>query len=205
VQRSRYTIRLPRNWPASLFVMVLGTIPTLMRSHPRQQLAAWISAHIHAFEYFSGVPRLLVPITYGRSKPCVPLRSGSQPTTSVAMHYDVESCRRAPRHPKDKAKVEVGVKLSNAGSFRPTPAEVFRLADLNNAIRRTARALNQRPFRKREGSRAVCSLAVERNALRPCPPTVRHEPVVLRPSQHRLPHRFDANLLQRAVRAGARP
>jgi len=26
-----------------------------------QQLSAWISAHMHAFEYFSGVPRLLVP------------------------------------------------------------------------------------------------------------------------------------------------
>jgi transposase len=26
-----------------------------------EQLAAWISTHIHAFEYFSGVPRLLIP------------------------------------------------------------------------------------------------------------------------------------------------
>src|SRR5207249_10787329 len=49
-------------WPASLFVMVLGASSyTYAEATRDQQLTAWISAHIHAFEYFSGVPRLLVP------------------------------------------------------------------------------------------------------------------------------------------------
>jgi transposase len=45
----------------------------------------------------------------------------------------------------------------------------FRLADLNKAIRELLERLNQRPFKKREGSRASVFAAVERNALRPLP------------------------------------
>jgi hypothetical protein len=45
-----------------LFVMVLGASSyTYAEATRDQQLTAWISAHIHAFEYFSGVPRLLIP------------------------------------------------------------------------------------------------------------------------------------------------
>jgi transposase len=51
-------------WQASLFVMVLGASSyTYAEARRDQQLTAWISAHIHAFEYFGGVPRLLVPDT----------------------------------------------------------------------------------------------------------------------------------------------
>jgi transposase len=43
-------------------VMVLGASSyTYAEATRDQQLSAWISAHMHAFEYFSGVPRLLVP------------------------------------------------------------------------------------------------------------------------------------------------
>ncbi len=50
-------------WPASLFVMVLGMSSyTYAEATRDQQLAAWISTHIHAFEYFSGVPRLLAGV-----------------------------------------------------------------------------------------------------------------------------------------------
>jgi transposase len=49
-------------WPASLFVMVLGASSyTYAEATRDQQLTAWLSCHMHAFEYFGGVPRLLVP------------------------------------------------------------------------------------------------------------------------------------------------
>jgi len=45
-------------WPASLFVMVLGTSSyTYAEATRDEQLAVWINAHIHAFEYFSGWDR----------------------------------------------------------------------------------------------------------------------------------------------------
>src|ERR1019366_200226 len=53
--------------PASLFVMVLGASSyTYVEATRDQKLTAWISSHIHAFEYFGGVPRLRFPITCER-------------------------------------------------------------------------------------------------------------------------------------------
>jgi transposase len=75
-----------------------------------------------------------------------------------------------PHHPKDKAKVEVGVQVVERWILAALRHQkFFRLADLNNAIRELLERLNQRPFRKREGSRASVFAAVERNALRPLP------------------------------------
>ncbi len=45
----------------------------------------------------------------------------------------------------------------------------FRMEELNHAIRELLDRLNQRPFRKREGSRASVFAALERSALRPLP------------------------------------
>jgi transposase len=47
---------------ATLFVMVLGASSyTYAEATLEQQMAVWLRCHIHAFEYFQGVPRLLVP------------------------------------------------------------------------------------------------------------------------------------------------
>jgi transposase len=50
-------------WQASLFVMVLGASSyTYAEATRDQQLTAWLSAHMHALEYFGGVPRLHEPV-----------------------------------------------------------------------------------------------------------------------------------------------
>jgi transposase len=49
-------------WPAPLFVAVLGASSyTYAEATRDQQLEAWIQSHIHALEYFGGVPKLAVP------------------------------------------------------------------------------------------------------------------------------------------------
>src|SRR5437870_7071849 len=160
-------------WPASLFVMVLGASSyTYAEATRDQQLSAWISAHMHAFEYFSGVPRLLVPdnLRTGVSRACRYDPDLNPTYQEFAMHYDVGVVPARPRHPKDKAKVEVGVQVVERWILAALRHQkFFRLADLNNAIRELLERLNQRPFRKREGSRASVFAAVERNALRALP------------------------------------
>ena len=48
-------------WPAQLFVAVLGASSyTYAEATRDQQLEAWIQAHIHALEFFGGVPTLAV-------------------------------------------------------------------------------------------------------------------------------------------------
>jgi transposase len=87
-----------------------------------------------------------------------------------AMHYGVGVVPARPRHPKDKAKVEVGVQVVERWIIAALRHQkFFRLADLNKAIRELLERLNQRPFRKREGSRASVFAAVERTALRALP------------------------------------
>jgi transposase len=141
-------------WPASLFVMVLGTSShTYAEATRDQRLAAGISAHIHAFEYFSGVPRLLVPdnLRTGVSRACRYDPDLNPTYQEMAMHYQVGVVPARPHHPKDKAKVEVGVQVVERWILAALRHQkFFRLADLNNAIRELLERLNQRPFRKRE-------------------------------------------------------
>src|SRR5712691_8712641 len=137
-------------WPASLFVMVLGMSSyTYAEATRDQQLAAWISTHMHAFEYFSGVPRLLVPdnLRTGVSRACRYDPDLNPTYQEMAMHYQVGVVPARPRHPKDKAKVEVGVQVVERWIIAALRHQTFfRLADLNNAIRELLERLNQRPL-----------------------------------------------------------
>jgi transposase len=160
-------------WPASLFVMVLGASSyTYAEATRDQQLAAWINAHIHAFEYFSGVPRLLIPdnLRTGVSRACRYDPDLNPTYQEFAMHYAVGVVPARPYRARDKAKVEVGVQVAERWIIAALRHQkFFRLADLNHAIRELLERLNQRPFKKREGSRASVFAAVERNALRALP------------------------------------
>ena len=122
------------------------------------------------------------------------------------MHYGVGVVPARPYRPRDKAKVEVGVQVVERWIIAALRhRKFFRLEELNRAIRELLERLNQRPFRKREGSRASVFAALERSALRPLPA----EPFDMsqwsrRAGEHRLPHRLRRQLLQRALHAGAR-
>jgi transposase len=160
-------------WQASLFVMVLGASSyTYAEATRDQQLSAWIGSHIHAFEYFGGVPRLLVPDNprTGVSRACRYDPDLNPTYQEMAMHCGVGVVPARPYRPRDKAKVEVGVQIVErwiVAALRHR--QFFRLEDLNHAIRELLGRLNQRPFRKRDGSRASLFASLERSALRPLP------------------------------------
>ena len=160
-------------WPASLFVMTLGASSyTYAEASRDQQLNSWISAHIHAFEYFGGVPRLLVPDNprTGVSRACRYDPDLNPTYQEFAMHYAVGVVPARPYRARDKAKVEVGVQVAQRWIVAALRHQkFFRLEDLNRAVRELLERLNQRPFKKREGSRASVFAAIERQALRPMP------------------------------------
>ena len=121
------------------------------------------------------------------------------------MHYGVGVVPARPYKPRDKAKVESGVLLAERWIIAALRhRKFFSLEELNQAIRELRDRINQRPFRKREGSRAsqfaaarqACAESAARRA-------VRSQPMVSCPSQHRLSHRFRHELLQRALQPGA--
>ena len=86
------------------------------------------------------------------------------------MHYGVGVVPARPYRPRDKAKAEVGVQIVERWIIAALRhRKFFRLEEVNRAVRELLERLNQRPFRKREGSRASVFAALERSALRPLP------------------------------------
>ena len=160
-------------WPASLFVMVLGASSyTYAEATRDQQLTAWLSCHMHAFEFFDGVPCLLVPDNprTGVSRACRYDPDLNPTYQEMAMHNSVGVVPARPYRARDKAKVEVGVQVAERWIIAALRHQkFFRLEDVNRAIRGLLERLNQRPFKKRDGSRASLFAAIERNALRPLP------------------------------------
>ncbi len=75
-----------------------------------------------------------------------------------------------PYKPKDKAKVENAVLLAERWIIAALRhRRFFSMAELNDAIAALLDKLNQRRFRKREGSRASLFAEVDRPALQPLP------------------------------------
>src|SRR3989338_4963763 len=98
--------------PAQIFVAVLGASNyTYAEAAHSQDLPSFISAHIRAFEYFQGVPAILVPDNL-RSAVTHSCRYEPQLNATyqeMARHYGTVILPARAGKPKDKAKAEVGV------------------------------------------------------------------------------------------------
>jgi len=158
---------------ASLFVAVLGASSyTYAEATRDQQMEAWIQAHIHALEFFGGAPKLVVPdnAKTGVTKACRYDPDLNPTYQEMAMHYGVGVVPARPYKPRDKAKVESGVLLAERWIIAALRhRQFFDLAGLNQAIRELLKRLNERSFRKRDGSRASLFITLDRHALRPLP------------------------------------
>ena len=158
---------------AALFLMVLGASNyTYAEATLDQQMTAWLGCHLHAFEYFQAVPRLLVPdnTRTGVSRACRYDPDLNPTYQEMAMHYGVGVVPARPYRARDKAKVESGVLVAERWIIAALRHRTFfRLGDLNQAIRELLEKLNHRPFKKRDGSRASVFENVERAAMQPLP------------------------------------
>jgi transposase len=156
-----------------LFVAVLGASSyTYAEATHDEQLANWIAAHVRAFEFFNGVPALIVPdnTRTGVTKACRYDPDLNPTYQELALHYGMGVVPARPYKPRDKAKVESGVQLVERWIIAALRHhKFFALADVNVEIKRLLEKLNNRPFRKREGSRVSVFAAVDRPALKPLP------------------------------------
>ena len=88
----------------------------------------------------------------------------------LAIHYGVGVVPTRPYKPRDKAKVENSVLLVERWIIAALRNHrFFSIAELNQAIRELLSKLNQRPFRKREGTRASLFESLDQPALAPLP------------------------------------
>jgi transposase len=106
---------------AQVFVAVLGASNyTFAEATRSQQLEDWVMSHKRAFEFFGGVPQLVVPDCL---KSAVSVARNTDPDLNptyqmLAAHFGTAIMPARPRKPKDKSKAEVGCRSSPAGSWR---------------------------------------------------------------------------------------
>jgi len=160
---------------AQVFVAVLGASSyTYVEATWTQGLGDWIGAHVRCFEFLGGVPELLVPdnLKSGVTHPCRYEPDLNPSYQELASHYGMAVLPARVRKPRDKAKVEAGVLLTQRWILaRLRHQRFFSLAEVNTAIRSLLEALNAHPFKKLPGSRWGVFQAVDRPALRPLPLT----------------------------------
>lgn len=140
----------------------------------------WILCHIHAYSYFGGVTRLLIPdnlktgVTSNTRNGVVLNRSYLE----MAEHYDTAVVPTRVRHPKDKPHAEGSVKLTYQKILAPLRnRKFFSLTEANRAVAEQLEVLNTAPFQKREGCRKSCYLREEKEFMRPLPLT-QYEPAI---------------------------
>jgi transposase len=158
---------------AQIFVAVLGASNyTYAEAAHSQNLPSWIGAHIRAFEYFQGVPSIVVPdnLRSAVTRSCRYEPEINPTYHAMAVHYGVAILPARARAPKDKSKAEVGVLIVERWILaRLRNRTFFSLAELNAAILGLLRRLNDRPFKKMEGCRRRLFEALDRPALKPLP------------------------------------
>jgi transposase len=160
---------------AAVFVAVLGASSyTFAEATSGQDLRSWIGSHIRAWEFFGGVPEVVVP---DNLKSAVTHPSYYEPDLNptyrdLGEHYGVAIIPARPYRARDKAKAEVGVQVVQrwiVAALRKR--KFFSVEEVNQAIGELLVRLNQRPFRKRPGSRAALFAQLDRPALKPLPTT----------------------------------
>jgi len=131
----------------------------------------WIQAHVHAYNFYGGVTRLLVPDN---------LKTGIDKNTSLetvvnktyqemAEHYGTAVLPARIEAPNDKPYAEGAVKGVKTWILAAIRNEkFFTLADLNAAIKSKLEEYNTRPFQKIAGSRLTKYLE-EKSFLLPLP------------------------------------
>ena len=163
---------------AHVFVAVLGASNyTYACASWTQGQADWLQAHVKAFEYFGGVPQLVVPDNL-KSAVCKTHRYEPDINPSyqqLASHYKTAVVPARPYKPKDKAKAEVAVQLVERWIMAKLRHQTFfTLAALNQAIAFLLEELNQHPFKKLPGTRRSQFEQLDQPALRPLPKQAYH-------------------------------
>ncbi len=158
---------------AQLFVATWGASNyTYAEATWSQNQADFINAHVRAFEFFRGTPKIVVPdnlksgvIKTHRYEPDI-----NPAYQQMAEHYQVAIIPARPYRPKDKSKVEGAVLVVERWIMaRLRHQTFFTLASLNQAIDLLLADLNDRPFKKLPGSRRSQFEQLDQPLLQPLP------------------------------------
>lgn len=135
--------------------------------------ASWQDGQAHAFDYFGGVPRMLVPdncaTAADRSAVYVTLVNGEY--ERFADHYGAAVVPTRVRKPRDKPTSETTVDLVEQWIIAPSNEMTFyTLEEFNEFCAERVDWLNGRPFSAKDGTRDSIYEAEEAPHMQPLPP-----------------------------------
>ena len=156
--------------PAYLFVGVLPcSCFVYVEACSDMRSENWLACHVHAFNYFQGVPRLLIPdnLKTGVSKNTRYETILNRSYQELAEHYDTAIVPARVKHPQDKSLAEGSVKNISIWIIAALRNQkFFSIEDVNQSVRVKLEELNNRPFKKREGSRHSAYLNEEKEFMK---------------------------------------
>lgn len=136
------------------------------------QTENWLNCHVHAFHYFGGVARLLIPdncktaTTSNTRYDTVMNRSYQE----LAERYGTAIVPTRVRKPKDKSAAEGSVSFAETWIIASLRNEkFFSITEVKEAVAEKLEELNDRKFRNREGTRRSAYLEEEKEHMRPLP------------------------------------
>lgn len=158
---------------AYLFIAALGASSyTFAWASFSQDLPSWVDAHVRAFNFFGGVPEILVPdnLKSGVNKPCYYEPDINPTYHDLAGYYGSVVIPARVAKPKDKAKAESAVLVAERWILAALRNHTFfSIAELNRAIAEKLQDMNSRKFQKMDGTRKSLYETIDRPVLRPLP------------------------------------
>ena len=159
--------------PAYIFVAVLPcSLYGYAEAFPDMKSNHWIEAHVHAYSFFGGVTRILVPdnLKTGVIKNTRTELILNRSYHEMAEHYGTAIIPARPVNPKDKPNAEGTVKVLETWILAALRnRKFFTFQELNKAIHKKLEEFNAKPFQKKKGSRLSAFLEEERDFHMPLP------------------------------------
>jgi len=132
----------------------------------------WILCHVHAYGYFGGVTRLLIPdnLKAGVIKNTRYDTVLNRSYAEMAEYYGTAIVPARVKRPQDKSLAEGTVKYASTWiTAALRDRKFFSLNEANRAVTEKLDELNNRAFQKREGSRLSAYLNEEKAYMQPLP------------------------------------
>lgn len=158
---------------ANIFVAVLpASSYPFVYAYEDMKIASWIDAHIRAYEYFGGVPKITIP---DNTKTAVVKADRFDPVLNksyleMARHYGTTIVPARPAKPRDKGSVENTVGNVSRRIIAPLrDRQFFSLNEVNQAVSEELEKLILKPFAKMEGNRQTAFEKIDKPALKSFP------------------------------------
>lgn len=140
----------------------------------------WLLCHAHAYSYFGGSTRLLIPdnlktgVTANTRYDTIVNKSYQE----MAEYYDTAIVPARVRRPKDKSLAEGTVKFATTWIIAALRnRKFFSIEEVKTAVAEKLEELNRIPFKKREGCRYSAYIDEEKEFMKQLPITP-YEPAV---------------------------